>query len=451
MVLKKLHCYREDLRMSNFHRKKNILMIVTIFAVLFLLFLPLEIRIHLEDNIRLFEGQEHSYSVKFPFHLYIKADREDILDINGSPVGGDEICLLGYKNDLSLRGVSRGNVNLELSLFKGLIPIKQLTVSVLPEMELIPGGHSIGIKLHEKGVLAVGYFYLENGEKTFSPAEEAGILIEDVIIEVNGTTIDDIDMAAGVIKSESAKGNLKFTIKRKGETVIVNVVPYSCPKTGEKRIGLYIRDTAAGVGTLTFYDPENDCYGALGHIINDLDTNAALEINDGMIVRADIVNIKAARRGQPGEKAGIFREGKDILGSIRKNCNFGIYGELQNVGKYITPYPDPIPLGLAFQVEPGPAELLTVVEGNKIQSFEIEIERAVNKHTPGDKGIILRIVDEDLLELTGGIVQGMSGSPIIQNGCLIGAVTHVFVNDPTRGYGIYAEWMVRETDIIPVS
>ena len=136
--------------MSNFHRKRNILMILTIFVVLFLLFLPLEIRFHLEDNIRLFEGQEHSYSVKFPLDLYIKADRADILNINGSPVGNDEICLLGFKNDLSLRGVSRGNVNLELSLFKGLIPIKQLTVSVLPEMELVPGGHSIGIKLHEK-------------------------------------------------------------------------------------------------------------------------------------------------------------------------------------------------------------------------------------------------------------------------------------------------------------
>lgn len=437
--------------MSNLHRKRNLLMVITVFTVLFLLFLPLEIRIHLEDNIRLFEGQEHSYSVKFPLDLYIKADRADILNINGSPVGDDEISLLGFQNDISLRGVSRGNVNLELSLFKGLIPIKQLTVSVLPEMELIPGGHSIGIKLHEKGVLAVGYFYLETGKNKFSPAEEAGILIEDVIIKVNGIAIDDIDMAADVIRSESAKGDLKFTVKRQKETVIINVVPYPCPETGERRIGLYIRDTAAGVGTLTFYDPENQFYGALGHIINDLDTNAALEINDGMIVRADIVNIKTARKGRPGEKAGIFREGKDILGSIRKNCKFGIYGELHNVGEYVTPYPDPIPLGLAFQVEPGPAELLTVVEGNKIQSFEIEIERAVNKNTPGDKGIILRIVDEELLELTGGIVQGMSGSPIIQNGCLIGAVTHVFVNDPTRGYGIYAEWMVKETNIIPVS
>lgn len=437
--------------MNNSYRKRNILMLAAIFLILFSIFLPLEIRIHLEDNIRIFEGQEHSYNIKFPLDLYIKADRDDILDINGSPISDEEFCLLGFHNDISLRGVSRGNVNLEISLFKGLIPIRQLTVSVLPEMELVPGGHSIGIKLHEKGVLAVGFFYLKNGEGAFSPAEEAGILIEDVIVEVNDIAIDDIDMAADVIVRESEKGDLRFTVKRKGKKIIINVRPFFCPETGGNRIGLYIRDTAAGVGTLTFYHPENDYYGALGHIITDLDTNAALEINDGMIVRADIVNIKMARKGQPGEKAGIFREGKDILGNIRKNCEFGIYGKLQNVGEYVTPYPDPIPLGLAVQVEPGSAELLTVVEGNRIESFEIEIERAVNKNTPGDKGIILRIVDEELLKLTGGIVQGMSGSPIIQNGCLVGAVTHVFVNDPTRGYGIYAEWMVKETDIIPVS
>ncbi|HHT47404.1 MAG TPA: SpoIVB peptidase [Firmicutes bacterium] len=437
--------------MSNSYRKKNILMLAAFFLILFFIFLPLGIRVHLKDNIRIFEGQEHSYSLKFPLDLYIKADRGDILNINGSPISDEEFSLLGYHSDISLRGVSRGNVNLEISLFRGLIPIRQLTVSVLPEMKLVPGGHSIGIKLHEKGVLVVGYFYLNNGERDFSPAEEAGILIEDVIVEINDLAIDNIDMAADIIRRESEKGDLKFTVKRKGEKRVINVDPYLCSKTGEKRIGLYIRDTAAGVGTLTFYNPENDCYGALGHIITDLDTNAALEINDGMIVRADIVNIKTARKGQPGEKAGIFREGKDILGNIRKNCEFGIYGKLHNVGEYVTPYPDPIPLGLAVQVQPGSAELLTVVEGNKIQSFEIEIERAVNKNTPGDKGIILRIVDEELLKLTGGIVQGMSGSPIIQNGCLVGAVTHVFVNDPTRGYGIYAEWMVKEADIIPVS
>lgn len=434
------------------YRKRNILYIIAVFLVLFALLLPLEINIkNLDKNLRLFEGQEQNFQIKFPLDLYIRADKDGILDINGNPINNNDYNRLAFHNDISLRGLSRGSVNLELSLFKGLIPIRQLTVNVLPEMRLVPGGHSIGIKLCDEGVIVVGYFHLEKGNSFFSPAEESGVLIGDVIVAVNEISIKDIDMAAEIIKTESEKGTLNFTLKRRGQELKINVTPYLCPNSRERRIGLYIRDTAAGVGTLSFYDKENECYGALGHIITDLDTNAALEISDGLIVRADVVNIKMAQRGQPGEKAGIFREGKDILGTINKNTIFGIYGKLKNIEDCITPYPNAIPLGLASQVEPGPAEMLTVIEGNKIQSFKIEIEKVSNQNKPVDKGIILRIVDENLLGITGGIVQGMSGSPIIQDGRLVGVVTHVFVNDPSRGYGIFAEWMVKEMEFLPVS
>jgi stage IV sporulation protein B len=433
------------------YRKRNILYIAAVFLLLFAFLLPLEININLDKNLRLFEGQEQSFQVKFPLDLYIRADKDGILDINGNPINRNEYNRLAFHNDISLRGLTKGSVNLELSLFKGLIPIRQLTVNVLPEIRLVPGGHSIGIKLYDEGVIVVGYFYLEKGNSFFSPAEESGVLIGDVIVAVNEKNIKDIDMAAEIIKAESEKGPLSFIIKRRGEELKIDVTPYLCPSSRENRIGLYIRDTAAGVGTLTFYDQENECYGALGHIITDIDTNIAMEISEGLIVRADIVNIKMAQRGQPGEKAGIFREGKDILGTINKNTSYGIYGKIKNIEECVTPYPEAIPLGLAFQVEPGPAEMLTVIEGNKIQSFKIEIERVTNQNKPVDKGIIIKVVDENLLGITGGIVQGMSGSPIIQNGRLVGAVTHVFVNDPTRGYGIYAEWMVKEMEFLPVS
>ncbi len=269
-------------------------------------------------------------------------------------------------------------------------------------------------------------------------------------MKVNDISLRDIDRAAEVIKRESGKGSLTFLLNRKGDIFQSTVIPYFCQKEQDFRIGLYIRDNAAGVGTLTFYEPHSNYYGALGHVITDLDTNTALEINEGLIVRADVIDIKAAQRGQPGEKAGIFREGKDIVGSIEKNTSFGIYGKLRNISDHTTPYPHPLPLALTFEVEAGPAELLTVIEGNKIQSFKIQIEKTTNQNRPGDKGMVIRVVDEDLLRVTGGIVQGMSGSPIIQNGRLAGAVTHVFVNDPTRGYAIYAEWMARECEILPV-
>ena len=436
--------------MRNFF-KRNIVCTFIVFLLLLSLFFSLGIINNLEDSLRLFEGQEYSYRVKFPLKLYIKADKTDILNINGDVINSNEFNHLHSQEGVSLRGLNKGNVCLEFSLFKGLIPIRQLTVSVLPEITLHPGGHSIGIKLHAEGALVVGYFYLEDEGKKFSPAEESGILIGDTILAVNGIRIKDLDEAAAVIGRESQKGALKFLVKRKGENLEMQVVPRMCPDSQEYRIGLYIRDTAAGVGTLTFYEPERDYYGALGHIVTDSDTRTVLDIDEGLIVRADIVNIKMAQRGQPGEKAGVFKEGRDILGTISKNTDFGIYGQLKNIAACETPYPNPIPLGLCFEVEPGPAEMLTVVEGNKIQSFCLEIEKVLNQNKPVDKGIIIRVVDENLLTQTGGIVQGMSGSPIIQNGRLVGAVTHVFVNDPSRGYGIFAEWMVKEMELLPVS
>jgi stage IV sporulation protein B len=432
-------------------RKRNLIYLITAFLLLFFLLLPLELNINLDKNLRLFEGQQQSFNLKFPLDLYIKADKDGIININGNPISCKEYSRLAFHNNMLLQGLNTGSVNLELSLFKGLIPIRQLTVNVLPEMKLVPGGHSIGIKLYDEGVIVVGYYYIEKDSDVFSPAENSGVLIGDVIVAVNGHRVKDIDMAAEIIKAEAEKGSLHFTIIRGREEILKEVTPHLCPNSNEKRIGLYIRDTAAGVGTLTFYDRERDCYGALGHIITDIDTNTAIDISNGLIVKADIINIKMAQRGQPGEKAGIFREGTDILGTINKNTTFGIYGKIKYIEDYETPYPDPVPLGLAFQVEPGPAEILTVIEDSKIESFKIEIEKVANQSKPVDKGMVIRIVDEKLLGITGGIIQGMSGSPIIQNGRLVGAVTHVFVNDPTRGYGIFAEWMVKEMEFIPVS
>lgn len=433
--------------------KKKVFVVVAALVLILAISMPLNIRSKLSHDIRLFEGQEHMLSLQAPLNLYIRADKDGILNINGSPAGSEAHNLLSLRNDLELTGISSGIVNLEFSLFNGLIPIRQLTVSVLPEKNVIAGGHSIGIKLHEEGVIVAGYYYLNQAgsEDVISPAEAAGIKIGDVILTLNGYLLKDIDRAASIIQRESAKGAIQIEVKRRGEPYNFVVQPTLCQDAGEYRIGLYIRDTAAGVGTLTFYDPHSGFYGALGHVITDIDTREALEINDGAIVQADVVNIKMAQRGQPGEKAGIFREGQSKLGTIEKNTYSGIYGSIEDPGRFQTPYSNLLPVALAFQVETGPAEMLTVLEGNKIESFMVQIERVTNQNRASDKGMIIRIVDEHLLEVTGGIVQGMSGSPIIQNGRIVGAVTHVFVNDPARGYAIYAEWMLNESGVFPQS
>ncbi|MCW3490254.1 SpoIVB peptidase [Dethiobacter alkaliphilus] len=408
---------------------------------------PWRIWVNLQNDLRILEGEKHYVNIASPLSVHVKGDQEGVLSLNGSPVSS-EASKLSLRSPISFSGQGLGSVNLEFRLF-GVIPLRQLTVNVLPEQKLIPGGHSIGIKLHSDGVLVVGH-HLVNGENgSTSPANEAGIEKGDVILAIDGTKLEDANQVAEIIARRGTAGNpFQFTIKRDGQKVEKEVNAVLCRETGRPRIGLYVRDSAAGVGTLTFYCPQTKRYGALGHVITDVDTNQPIEVKDGRIVNANIVDIKQARRGYPGEKTGIFQESKDIAGNITKNNTFGIFGSFTSLNNPSGVEHQPLPMALMSQVETGPAEILTVVEGQDIERFDIEIQRVYTQSRPGDKGMVIRITDERLLDATGGIVQGMSGSPIIQNGRLVGAVTHVFVNDPTRGYGIFIEWMVMESGIL---
>lgn len=210
------------------------------------------------------------------------------------------------------------------------------------------------------------------------------------------------------------------------------------------RLGVYLEDTAAGVGTLSFYHPASGRYAALGHMVTDSRTGEQAIINNGRIVPALIAGIRRGSKGQPGEKIGLFQERAPSLGIITKNSSIGIFGELTNLVASNQPT---LPVAMAHEVELGPAYIRTVIDGDKVEQFDVKIVK-VNKQTkPGIKGMVIEITDPRLLEITGGIVQGMSGSPIIQNQKLVGVITHVFVNDPTRGYGVFAEWMVHEAGL----
>jgi len=225
------------------------------------------------------------------------------------------------------------------------------------------------------------------------------------------------------------------------------VTPVQDGESGRWRVGLYIRDGASGVGTLTFYHPASRKFGALGHVIAENETKKPFEFAEGLITAADVVRIQKGKRASPGEKITKQLESGPRLGIIEKNSRFGIFGRLS--GAVRNPlYPEPIPVAMASQVKEGPAEMLTVVDGQKIERFQIEIVRLMRQPTAEGKNMIVQVTDPRLLSETGGIVQGMSGSPIIQDGRLVGAVTHVFVNDPTRGYGVLIEWMLQEAGIL---
>lgn len=411
--------------------------------VVFLLIQPALIWHNYSQNVRLMEGEEYYVNIRYPFQAELVCDRDDFLKINGSILQSDN-AQINLKNPLQVQAVNLGEANLRIKLF-GRIPIRHLTVSVLPEKKLYPGGQSIGIKLRSEGVLVVGYNEVDGKY----PARESGIKKGDSIIAINGIKVEGINQAADLISGNGNTGkNMSFTLKRNEDIYIKEVSPIFCPNTNSYRIGLFIRDTAAGVGTLTFYDPTTNKYGALGHVIVDIDTNTPIDISQGEIVKASIINIREGRRGHPGEKTGVFIEQKDIIGSIYKNTDFGIFGTLEKMDNKNDYNSSPIPIASSNQVEIGPAKILTVLKGDKVEEYDIEIQKIVNNNTPSNKGFIINIVDKELIEKTGGIIQGMSGSPIIQNGKIIGAITHVFVNEPTKGYGIFIEWMLLESGIL---
>ena len=206
-----------------------------------------------------------------------------------------------------------------------------------------------------------------------------------------------------------------------------------------------MRDSTAGVGTLSFYDPKTGAYGALGHAITDADTGQPLSVRRGQVMHADVVDVQKGKKGTPGELKGSFLRENNTLGNILKNTGYGIYGKLDKAPENKL-YPGGLPIGLMGTVHTGPATILSSVDGEGMKEYDVEILQANRQTSPAPKSMVIKVTDPRLLDKTGGIVQGMSGSPIIQNGHIIGAVTHVYVNDPTQGYGLYIEWMLKQAE-----
>ncbi|HWR09976.1 SpoIVB peptidase [Sporomusa sp.] len=395
-------------------------------------------------HIRIIEGESALFDVNFPLTVSVKHD-DDSIRVQTY----ESLPIIALSRPVSLEPVKLGQSTVEFKLF-GIIPFRTVQVDVLPPIKLIPGGHSIGVMLRSQGVIVVGNSPVLNMQGQYvTPAKDAGITVGDVIISINGIPVQSDTQVAEII-DDSGKNNrdIDVLIKRMEGQQHINVSPTLCHDTKRYRIGLFVRDSAAGVGTLSFYEPESKIYGALGHIITDSDTNQPIDCDQGKIVLATVSGIQHGTRGHPGEKIGVFIEEDQLLGHISKNTPFGIYGELSSTLPN-EKYPQAIPIASMSQVQVGPAEMLTVVDGQAIEQFSIEIQKVNLQETPESKGLVIKVTDPKLIEKTGGIVQGMSGSPIIQNGKIVGAVTHVFVHDPTSGYGCFVDWMLMESGIIP--
>ncbi|MCP8616807.1 SpoIVB peptidase [Salirhabdus salicampi] len=386
--------------------------------------------ISIPNEITLFE-KESAYSVPTFANSKPKVKRDG------------EKSIEAFSNQIKPREAGQDQLFYEMA---GL-PIKKVNVNVLKDFKVIPGGQSIGVRLHTLGVLVVGHHLVQTEEGKKSPGEEAGIKVGDIILEINGEEIKEMEQVSSFMKDlDDSNKALKLKVKRNDKTFTRTLTPIYDVEEKKYQIGLYIRDSAAGIGTMTFYDPKSKKYGALGHVIADMDTRKPIEIYNGKIVRSNITSIDKGSNGTPGEKNAEFSIKDDSIGDITKNSPFGIFGKLNHdIKNNISD--KPMPIALSHQVKEGPAKILTVVEGEKVEEFDVEIVSSVPQKHPATKGLIVKITDKKLLEKTGGIVQGMSGSPIIQDDKLVGAVTHVFVNDPTSGYGVHIEWMLNEAGI----
>ena len=298
---------------------------------------------------------------------------------------------------------------------------------------IVAGGENIGIELNSKGVIIVGT-YAVNG---INPAKEANLRAGDKIIKINDKEVINIEEMLKVIENSSNKSNIKITYLRGNKT---NDTSLKLSKSSDNiyKTGLYVKDSISGVGTLTFIDPNTKLFGALGHEIIEKNTGQKLEIKDGKIYSSTVTGITRSDIGKPGEKAARY-DSSDIFGNVKENTTSGIFGN------YTSTIPDKKLYKVAKEndIKTGNATIFTVIDGNTIESFAINILR-INKNTT--KNILFEITDSNLLRNTGGIVQGMSGSPIIQDNFIVGAVTHVVVDDPTKGYGIFITTMLEEAE-----
>jgi stage IV sporulation protein B len=393
---------------------------------------PVQQYLSIPHNITMFEGQEYTLPISKPVSTEM-ANKTNSMTVHNN----DHVT--------TIKGTKHGQEEIifELAGF----PIKKVNVEVLKDFKVIPGGQSIGVKLNSLGVLVVGHHLVEGEHGKISPGETAGIKVGDIITEINGKKIENMSEVASFVQDAGTSGKvLQIGIQRNQKKISTEVSPVKDQKDETYKLGLYIRDSAAGIGTMTFYDPKTKKYGALGHVISDMDTKKPIIVKDGQIVRSTVTSIEKGINGNPGEKLAKFSTDREIIGNIQRNSPFGIFGTLETTLKNGI-LDKPIPIALSQEVKKGKAKILTVVDGDEVEEYEIEIVSTIPQKFPAVKGMVIKITDPKLLEKTGGIVQGMSGSPIIQDGKLIGAVTHVFVNDPTSGYGVHIEWMLNEAGI----
>lgn len=351
--------------------------------------------------------------------------------------GGAVSVLASQDERVTISAEAGGQTSVTFSLL-GLIPVHETRVNVVEERTLIPGGQAVGVALKTRGVLVVS-----------DAAKGRALRAGDVILSADGKNVESTKALSEQVGTAQTD-TVRLEVLRGGQTITVDAQAEPDPSDGRRKLGVWVRDSTAGVGTLTYIDPANQAYGALGHAIVDADTGRLLAAREGAILHASIVGVTKGQSGKAGELKGNFLKAGEQIGSLMENCEYGIYGVLDDMPENLL-YPQGLRAGARSAVHTGTASIIATVDADGPQEYAVEIVRCFAQSEPSQKGMILRVTDERLLEKTGGIVQGMSGSPILQDGRIIGAVTHVYLSDATQGYGMYIEWMLEKSNAMDAS
>ncbi|MCL1788426.1 MAG: SpoIVB peptidase [Defluviitaleaceae bacterium] len=400
-------------------------------------------------EIRLTEFASHKLTIGtgLPLQATFQNEAAAVAMVNNQPVCGPFTTHTRQPFTIKTDGV--GTAEMTIGAFG--LPIRRIVLEVVPDIKVVPLGTAIGVRINTDGVMVLGTgSFLGTCGSAHRPSDgmlQAG----DLIFKVDGTDIKDKETLSQLVAKSA--GDVTLYVRRDGSDMTVTLSPQTAATDGVRRIGAWVRDSTKGIGTLTYYNPATGTFGALGHGIVDVDTKKLMSVKSGVIMPSTVTSVKRGVRGVPGELEGTVDANRS-LGYITANNQHGIYGVLCPKAKEAIVNREPVPIALRAHIVEGPATILTGVCGTKVREYDIVIESVNRLAADETKGMVIRMTDPELLTLTGGIVQGMSGSPILQNGRLAGAITHVFVQDPTKGYGIFIEHMMQaaqvEVDVVDV-
>ena len=377
-------------------------------CVLAVLILTIYMQKQLPDRYSVVAGEEITFASAYPIRM-VQREETQPSDLAGS----------SYQMDLKLLGT---------------IPVKTVEVNVVDRKLVTVSGAPFGIKMFTDGLMVVGMSDIPTTGGRVNPATAAGLEIGDVIKTFNGQKLATNEQLAELML-ENGSGPVRVEVERDGSPFSTSIQPVRSTGDDQYRLGVWVRDSSAGIGTLTYLDQNSGLFTGLGHAVCDVDTGEVMPLSNGEVVPARITGCKRGEAGTPGELKGKFTE-ELPLGVLSANTETGVYGLLRSRTLYLG---EEMPLAMKHEVQTGKAYIYTTVEGTQPKRYEIEIEKLSLGEDENGQNMVLHVTDPELLRRTGGIVQGMSGSPIIQNGMLVGSVTHVFVKDPTRGFGVFAE------------